>query len=598
MRKQYNYIFTSFFFCLFVLYSTSVYALTFNFKDADLRDVIEGYALMVGKSFIIDSRVTGKVNVISSEEISIDQAEDMMHSILQVHGYVMQEIAGKVKILPDQLMREGSIYSEDSSILPSDKIITQLFTLENIPVNDFVSAIRPIIPKESSLIPYIQNNTLIVTSNAFSIEKIKQIITKIDEPNLTETEIIKIENLNAIDMAKVLDRFFSNQKEQIGLKLTAPIFMVDKNTNSIIVKSHASDMSQIRILIGNIEEKNELTDETQVIYLKHAQAEYLAETLKALTIQEGTEETSFIQIQPDSKLNALVIRADLGTQKMLKKVINQLDIPRRQVLVEAVVADISDNDALALGLSTITGSLGDVQTSVQLGATNLMQLAADTITDMTAVINLLASNTTSDILSTPSIITIDNEEAEIIVGRNVPFLTGSFNDTNNSAFQTLERQDVGVTLRIKPQISEGDTIRLDILQEVSSIDATITSSNDTVTSKKSIKTNVMVNNEEMIVIGGLIDEKLTDSEFKIPVLGSIPLLGGLFRNTSQVMEKRNLVIFIKTSIIDYRGNNDGLQKLTDSKYSQIEELLGDKDRPKFTIVPKLYEPHLQEHIKK
>ncbi len=598
MLKFYYKTFISFIFFLFVFYSTSVYALTFNFKDADLRDVIEGYALMIGKSFIIDSRVTGKVNVISSEEISLDQAEDMMHSILQVHGFVMQEIGGKVKILPDQLMREGSIYSEDSSILPNDKIITQLFTLENIPVNDFVSAIRPIIPKESSLIPYIQNNTLIVTSNAFSIEKIKTIIRKIDEPNLTETQIIKIENLNAIDMAKVLDRFFSDQKEQIGLKLTAPIFMVDKNTNSIIVKSHTSDMSQIRILIKDIEEKNELTDETQVIYLKHAQAEYLAETLKALTIKEGTEETSFIQIQPDSKLNALIIRADLGTQKMLKKVINQLDIPRRQVLVEAVVADISDNDALALGLSTITGSLGDVQTSVQLGATNLMQLAADTITDMTAVINLLASNTTSDILSTPSIITIDNEEAEIIVGRNVPFLTGSFNDTNNSAFQTLERQDVGVTLRIKPQISEGDTIRLDILQEVSSIDATITSSNDTVTSKKSIKTNVMVNNEELIVIGGLIDEKLTDSEFKIPVLGSIPLLGGLFRNTSQVMEKRNLVIFIKTSIIDYRGNKDGLQNLTDSKYSQIEELLDDKNQPKFTIVPKLYEPHLQEHIKK
>ncbi len=582
----------------FLIYCGNVYAITFNFKNADLRDVIEGYALMIGKSFIIDSRVTGKVNVISSEEISIDQAEDMMHSILQVHGFVMQEINGKIKILPDQLMREGSIYSEDSAILPSDKIVTQLFSLENIPVNDFVAAIRPIIPKESSLVPYIQNNSLIVTTNSSSIEKIKKIINKIDEPNLTETEIIKIENLNAIDMAKVLDRFFIDQKAEVGLKLTAPIFMVDKNTNSIIIKSHASDMSQIRVLIKDIEEKNQLTDEAKVIYLKHAQADYLSETLKALTIKEGSEDTSFIQIQPDNKLNALVIRADLGTQKMLMKVINQLDIPRRQVLVEAVVADISDSDALALGLSTITGSIGDVQTSVQLGATNLMELTADTITDITAIVNLLASNTASDILSTPSIITIDNEEAEIIVGRNVPFLTGSFNDTNNSAFQTLERQDVGVTLRIKPQISEGDTIRLDILQEVSSIDATVISSNDTVTSKKSIKTNVMVNNGELIVIGGLIDERLTDSEFRIPVLGSIPILGGLFRNTSQVMEKRNLVIFIKTSIIDYRNNSDQLTDLTGSKYSQIEELLQGNEYPKFTIVPKMYEPHLQEHIAK
>ena len=378
-------LFVQLFLVFFIISSAN--AITFNFKDADIKDVIEGFALIVGKSFIIDSRVTGRVNVISQDEISLEQAEDMLHSILQVHGFIMQEINGKIKILPDQLMRENSIYSEDSSILPSDKIVTQLIKLENIPVNDFVSAIRPIIPKESSLIPYLQSNSLIITSNAFSIQKIEKIVQKIDEPNLTETEIIKIENLNALDVAKVLNRFFSDQKQEIGLKLIAPIFMVDKNTNSIIVKSHSSDISQIRVLIRNIEDENELTDETQVIYLKHAQAEYLSETLKALTIQEGSEESSFIQIQPDKKLNALVIRADLGTQKMLKKVINQLDIPRRQVLVEAVVADISDNDAVALGLSSITGSIGDVKASVQLGATNLMQFTADTITDIQAVVN-------------------------------------------------------------------------------------------------------------------------------------------------------------------------------------------------------------------
>ena len=201
--------FIQLFFMLLIISNAN--AITFNFKDADIKDVIEGFALMVGKSFIIDSRVTGKVNVISQEEISIEQAEDMMHSILQVHGFVMQEINGKIKILPDQLMRENSIYSEDSSILPSDKIVTQLIKLENIPVNDFVSAIRPIIPKESSLIPYLQSNSLIITSNAFSIQKIERIVQKIDEPNLTETEIIKIENLNALDVAKVLNRFFSER---------------------------------------------------------------------------------------------------------------------------------------------------------------------------------------------------------------------------------------------------------------------------------------------------------------------------------------------------------------------------------------------------
>ena len=207
---------------------------------------------------------------------------------------------------------------------------------------------------------------------------------------------------------------------------------------------------------------------------------------------------------------------------------------------------------------------------------------------------MLATNTTSDILSTPSLITIDNEEAEIIVGRNVPFKTGQFNDTNNTAFQTLERQDVGVTLRIKPQISDKDRIRLNILQEVSSIDPTVTSSNDTVTSKKSIKTNVVVNNKELIVIGGLIDEKMVEQENRIPLLGDIPILGGIFRNTSQVMEKRNLIIFIKTTIVD-APQADDMSDFTYSKYSQIEGLLNE-DKSSFTIIPNISDISIEEHI--
>ena len=585
------------FFVVFFSIISHAYSITFNFKDADIRDVIESFALLSGKSFIVDSRVTGKVTVISSNEMSADEAEAMLYSILQVHGFVMQKQGEVVKILPDQLMREGSIYAEDSSILPNDQIVTQLFRLNNMPVNEFVNAIRPIVPKESSLVPFIQSNSIIITSNAFNINKIEKIIFQLDEPNLTETAIIKIRNLNALDVAKVLDRFFSDQKQELGIKLNSPIFMVDKNTNSIIIKSHASDISQIKILINEIEDKNELTDETQVIYLKHAQAEYLAETLKGLVTTENTEGTSVTQIQPDRKLNALIIRADLGTQRMIKKVIDKLDIPRKQVLVEAIVADISDGDALSLGLSSLNGTIsGDVKTSLQLGATNILQFTEDTISDITTIINLLSSNTASDILSTPSLITIDNEEAEIIVGRNVPFLTGQFNDTNNTAFQTLKREDVGVTLRIKPQITDNNRIRLDILQEVSSIDATISSSNDTITSKKSIKTNVVVNNEELIVIGGLIDEKLTDSEFKIPVLGSIPLIGGIFRNKTQVMEKRNLIIFIKTTILnDSPQDNSNLSNISNTKYSQIEELL-ENEKESFEIIPKISKPDIEDHI--
>ena len=208
--------------------------------------------------------------------------------------------------------------------------------------------------------------------------------------------------------------------------------------------------------------------------------------------------------------------------------------------------------------------------------------------------DLLATNTTSDILSTPSLITIDNEEAEIIVGRNVPFKTGQFNDTNNTAFQTLERQDVGVTLRIKPQINDNDRIRLDILQEVSSIDPTVASSNDTVTSKKSIKTNVIVNDQELIVIGGLIDEKMVEQVNKLPLLGSIPIFGNLFKNTSQVMEKRNLIIFIKTTIID-NPKIDSINDLTNSKYSQIEGLLN-RNESGFTIIPEVSEIKIEDHI--
>ena len=580
---------------IFLIFSTQANSITFNFKDAELRDVIEAFALLVGKSYIIDSRVAGKVNVISTEDMSIDEAEKMLHSILKVYGFVMQEQENIVKIVPDQLMREGSLIIDKNNIFNNDQIVTQLFRLFNIPVSQFVNAIQPLLPVESSLVPLQNKNSLIVTTTATSINKIQRIIEKIDEPNLTNTDIIEIQNLNAIDVAKVLDRFFSDEKRAVGINFSVPIFLVDKKTNSIIIKSHLSDSQQIKDLIESLEEKNKIIDETQVVYLKHAQADYLAQTLRLLMEQNNNENNQVTKIQADENLNALIIRGDLGTQKMLMNIVSKLDIPRKQVLVEAVVADISDGDAIALGISSLTGTLsGDVSTSLKLGSTNILEISENTVSDIVGVIDLLATNTTSDILSTPSLITIDNEEAEIIVGRNVPFKTGQFNDSNNTAFQTLERQDVGVTLRIKPQINDNDRIRLDILQEVSSIDPTVASSNDTVTSKKSIKTNVIVNDQELIVIGGLIDEKMVEQVNKVPLLGSIPIFGNLFKNTSQVMEKRNLIIFIKTTIID-NPKIDSINNLTNSKYSQIEELL-DRNESGFTIIPELSEIKIEDHI--
>ena len=581
----------------FLLFCSQANAITFNFKDAELTDVIEAFALLVGKSYIIDSRVVGKVNVISTEEMDIIEAEKMLYSILKVYGYVMQDQGGIVKIVPDQLMSEGSTLLSNNDTYIEDKIVTQLFRLKNISVGDFISSVQPLLPTESSLVPLAKKNSLIVTSNAINVEKVKRIIEKIDEPNLTETDIIEIQNLNAVDVAKVLDRFFTDEKKEIGINFSVPIFMVDKNTNSIIIKSHESDAIKIKSLIRSIEERNKRTNETQVVYLKNAQAQALAETLRSL-VQQSTDTNNITatKIQADTNLNALIIRGDLGTQKMLMEIINKLDIARKQVLVEAIVADISDGDALALGISSLTGTIsGDVNTSLKLGSTNILQFTENTVSDIVGIIDLLATNTTSDILSTPSLITIDNEEAEIIVGRNVPFKTGQFNDSNNTAFQTLERQDVGVTLRIKPQISNNNRIRLDILQEVSSIDPTVASLNDTVTSKKSIKTNVIVNDQELIVIGGLIDEKMVEIENKIPILGNIPIFGSIFKNTSQVMEKRNLIIFIKTTIVN-DPKTDNVDALTNSKYSQIEDLL-DRNVSGFSIIPKSTNIKIEDHIK-
>ena len=580
----------------FLLFCSHANAITFNFKDAALKDVIEAFALLVGKSYIIDSRVVGKVNVISSEEMDIAEAEKMLYSILKVSGYIMQDQGNVIKIVPDQLMREGSTLLSKKDTYIDDQIVTQLFKLKNIPVGDFINSIQSLLPTESSLVPLAKKNSLIVTSTAINVEKVNRIIKKIDEPNLTETDIIEIQNLNAIDVAKVLDRFFSDEKKEIGINFSVPIFMVDKNTNSIIIKSHQSDSIKIKSLIKSIEDRNKRTNETQVVYLKNAQAQNLAETLRLL-VQQNTDSNNVTstKIQADINLNALIIRGDLGTQKMLMEIINKLDIARKQVLVEAIVADISDGDALALGISSLTGTFsGDLSTSLKLGSTNILQFTENSVNDIVGIIDLLSTNTTSDILSTPSLITIDNEEAEIIVGRNVPFKIGQFNESNNTAFETFQRQDVGVTLRIKPQISNNNRIRLNILQEVSSIDATVASLNDTVTSKKSIKTNVIVNDQELIVIGGLIDEKMVEVENKIPLLGSIPVLGGIFKNTSQVMEKRNLIIFIKTTIVNDLKNNN-VDVLTNSKYSQIEDLL-DRNDSGFSIIPKTPKINIEDHI--
>lgn len=576
--------------------------ITLNLKDADIRTLIETVSEATGRNFVIDPRVKAKVTVVSSRPMNKADLYQVFLSILQVHGYSAVQVGDVTKIVPDVNAKQGPVpVTEPAHPGNGDELVTRVIKVENVPAAQLVPILRPLIPQQGHLAAYAASNTLVVSDRAANVERIIKIIKRIDVPDSQEIEVIPLEHASAAEVVRIITAL--NQKDAKGAKVPGqPILAADERTNSVLLGGDRTARLRIRGLIAHLDTPLEGGGNTQVVFLKFADAEELAPVLlgvaqqqaeaarKPAAAQATTTTTTTtkkagqeIDIQADPRNNALIITASPAQFNRLRSVIQQLDIRRSQVLVESIIAEVNVDLSKDLGVEFAviptqeggaspaavsnagsgTGGLVDIANSIIGGGNNPFSLAAGLFvgaadlsgsTRWAILVRALAGDAATNILSTPTLVTMDNEEAQIVVGQNVPFITGSFTQTGTDAtnpFQTIERQDVGLTLNITPQINEGDTIKLTIEQETSSLSASAATlaASDLITNKRQIKTSVLVEDDQILVLGGLIQDEFQDTVQKTPVLGDIPILGRLFRFDSTKKTKQNLMVFIHPVIL-------------------------------------------------
>jgi len=555
-----------------------------NLKNADIYSLIETVSLATGKNFIVDPRVQGKVTVISSSAVSADGIYQVFLSVLDVHGFIAAPSGSSIKIVPKINTRvSGAVTEVSNTTSPGDEIVTQIMALKHVPAVQVVPVIRPLLPQEAHLAAYLPSNMLILSDTARNAKRVWDMVRRIDQPLDQSLEIVQLKHATATEVVGIINSLGLNPNIATGeATAKSPIVIADQRTNAIIINAGIDILPRLRALIAHLDAPvAEMTGNTKVVYLHYAKAELLAPIIKDMATAQVLSQDAdladdappaLISVQAEPGTNSLVITApDAALQSMLG-VIKQLDVRRAQVLVEAIIAEISTSKAAELGVQWALGTNNIVgATSFGTSGSNLIQLksnplslgsglsvgvgqfAADQL-GIGALLRALASDASTNIISTPSLLTMDNQQAEIVVGQNVPFITGQYastgsGETPSSPFQTIKRQDVGVRLQIKPQINQGDAISLEILQEISSLAPSTVSAADIVTNKRSIQTTVIANDGDLIILGGLIDDNLQESSEKVPLLGDLPILGAAFRYKKSTMVKRNLMVFIRTTIV-------------------------------------------------
>ena len=590
---------------------------TLNFSDADLVAVINSVSQITGKNFIIDPRVKGKVTVVSSKPLNEAEVYNVFLSILQVHGFATVPTRNAIKIIPDATAKQSSTPFDAASRNPADQLITRVLQIKHINAAQLVPILRPLVAQQGHLAAYPTTNVLIISDRASNILRIDRIIAEMDKEIDSDIEIIKLKHAFAAEVVRLLTGLnlgAGDPKAQPGggIKINA-----DERTNSILLIGERSERLKYRAVIADLDSPVESSGNTHVVYLRYADAANIASILSSVGQEAAKAEAKnvgaagagglgeAVNVQADEDSNALVITAPASIFPSLRSVIQQLDIPRGQVHIEAIIAEVSLETAQQLGVqwaafdrgngvftsrfsgsgSTIDGILGSAGEGGESGGLRLpiipdgATLGLGTISDsglsIVALIRALSGDGETNLLSTPSIVTLDNQEAEIIVGQNVPFVTGEYTTSTDTGgdtvnpFRTVEREDIGISLKVKPQINEGNAITLEIEQEVSAIAASSADTVDIVTTIRKISTTVQLDDEELLILGGLIDDAYIDSEQKIPFLGDIPILGALFRSTSTRKTKRNLMVFIRTTIIK---DPDKARLLSKKKYNYMRDL--------------------------
>jgi len=588
-------------------------SVTLNMKAADINAVISTVAEATGKNFIIDPRVKGKVTIISTKSMNKDQLYQVFLAILDVHGFTAVPAGGGVvKILPDSDAKHSGTPSDGKG----EEMVTQVVEIKHIAAAQLVPILRPLVPPQGHLAAHAQTNVLIIADRVSNISRLMKIIERIDEPSGSEIEVIQLEHASASEVVRVLTSLQQKNKKSKAAS-NAPTLVADERTNSILMGGDKSARLALKGLIAHLDTPSETVGNTHVIYLRYAKAKDLVAVLtgvgkvkakakgkkgKSKATAARRQQNNDFNIQADESSNTLVITAAPDIYRSLQAVIRKLDVRRAQVLVEAIIAEIAANKTNELGMQWfVDGSQSGLAPvgatsfgSPGLGSVVATSVATDTVSPDAAgllgsglslgvgrfnsdtlnfggILRALAGTSAANLLSTPNIVTMDNEEAEIFVGREVSVPTGSFTQTStssNNPFTTFKPKQVGIRLKVKPQINEGDAIKLDIDQAVDAITAGDAGTANLVTSQRTIKTSVMVDDGQIIVLGGLIADDENDTVQKVPFLGDIPILGAMFRYKRNVKDKKNLMVFLHPTIL-----RDGAitSQISSSKYTAIRE---------------------------
>ena len=561
-----------------------------NLKNADIREFVTQISAITGKSFIIDPRVKADVTVISNVNMDEESVYQLFLSVLQVHGFAAVSAGSVIKIVQTVLAKQSSNPDDFVDDLESEELVTRVITVTNAPSEEMVKVLRPLIPQYGHIAALSEPNVLIISDHASNINRLVEIINRVDIADSLEVAIINLKEAWVEDMVKLLEEL---APDQIGKSAKGPnriSIVASERTNSLVIKGERYTLARVKALVDQLDVPANRSGTIKVIQLSHSDATKMAEILSNLISSKSkSSEDSMVEvsIQADEAINALVIRADPSNMIDLIGIIESLDVRRMQVLIEAAIVEVTSDFSQQLGSELAVGDASTGTTPLGLTAPSgtlaqiLQGLAAPsglisppssfgespliaggkvstTGTSFAFIVKALAANSDVNLLSTPSITTMDNEEAKIVVGQNVPFRTGSTvtgSQGTTNPFTTIQREDVGLTLEVTPHINSDSLVRLLIHQEVSEVDAsslTVIGSEaaaDLITNKRTIDTTILVENGEVIILGGLIRDKETQAESRVPLLGSIPGLGVLFRSRTKNIEKQNLLVFLRPTVL-------------------------------------------------
>ena len=594
--------------------------ISLDFNDVDIRTFVKYMSEVTGRNFIIDNRVKGKVTVVSPEKVDREKAWDVFESVLEVHGYGAVVTGNVVKVVTLPEARTKAVKMAIGEVPEtSDQMMTRLIPLQFADPKELKRLLAPLVSKTSSILAYPASNMLIVTDISSNIDRLLEIVKAIDVLDMgREITLVPLHHADASTLVKTLEQVFkqSKQKNEGNVTEETVKLIADERTNSLVMVASAVDSRRVMGLITALDKAVPKGKERiHVRYLENAKAEELEAVLNSLTSKSGKNGnkakktgplvSSDVVVSADKSTNSLIIMANKNDFAVLEEVINGLDVPRTMVLIECLIAELNLESGFGLGVEWTLGDSFELDgndaavgggfsgTGGNTAWSNLGSVAANgrypsgfsvgvlsapitlsaggtsvTVPRVGALINAFKSNKDVQILSTPQITTLENEEASITVGRNIPYLIKS--STGDNAYNNYEYKDVGIQLKITPQISEDGLIRLEVFQEVTRLDTVAGDLGELPTTfKRSLDTTVLVRDLNTVVIGGLIDESLSKNEYKVPCLGDIPVVGHLFRSDSKGDAKTNLFVFLTPRII---RNSEDSARITSKKKAIIEEL--------------------------